>query len=105
MIGLVVALFEIYKKPSEASFSLKKFNSGAILGTPRPLSLKKTRRPTKTPKKLGESLSHPDSRSDPIGGSEPSSGCENIYWDSLPDFYFILFLKAKLVPMGMTHIL
>ena len=29
-------------------------------------------------------LSHPDSRFDPIGGSEPSSGCENIYWDSLP---------------------
>ena len=24
-------------------------------------------------------LSHPDSRSDPIGGSEPSSGCETIY--------------------------
>ena len=33
-------------------------------------------------------LSHPDSRSDPIGGSEPVSGCENIYWDSLPDFFF-----------------
>ena len=24
-------------------------------------------------------LSHPDSRSDPIGGSEPSLGCETIY--------------------------
>ena len=24
-------------------------------------------------------VSHPDSRSDPIGGSEPSSGCETIY--------------------------
>ena len=33
-------------------------------------------------------LSHPDSRFDPIGGSEPSSGCETIYWDSLPDFFF-----------------
>ena len=29
-------------------------------------------------------LSRPDSRLDPFGGSEPSSGCENIYWDSLP---------------------
>ena len=33
-------------------------------------------------------LSYPDSRSDSIGGSEPSSGCETIYWDSLPDFFF-----------------
>ena len=33
-------------------------------------------------------LSHPDSRSDPIGGSELSSGCETIYWDPLPDFFF-----------------
>ena len=29
-------------------------------------------------------MSHPDSRSDPIGGSNPSSGCETKYWDSLP---------------------
>ena len=29
-------------------------------------------------------VSRPDSQSDPIGGSEPSSGCETIYWDSLP---------------------
>ena len=29
-------------------------------------------------------LSHPDSWSDPNGGSEPSSGRETIYWDSLP---------------------
>ena len=28
-------------------------------------------------------LSCPDSRSDPIGGSEPSSGCKTISWDSL----------------------
>ena len=33
-------------------------------------------------------LSRPDSRSDPIGGSEPSSGRETLYWDSLP-FFFI----------------
>ena len=34
---------------------------------------------------IGEgSLSRLDSRSDPIGGSEPSSGRETIYWDSLP---------------------
>ena len=33
-------------------------------------------------------LSHPDFRSDPIGGSELSSGCETIYWDSLPVFFF-----------------
>ena len=47
-------------------------------------------------------MSHPDSRSDPIGGSEPVSGCENIYWDSLPDFFFP---KAELVLVGMAHIL
>ena len=41
MIGLPVAHFEIYKKPSEAFFTLKRSNSRAILGTPRPLSLKK----------------------------------------------------------------
>ena len=46
-------------------------------------------------------LSHPVSRSDPIGGSELSSGCETIYWDSLPDIFF----KAELVPVGMAHIL
>ena len=31
-------------------------------------------------------VSRPDSRSDLIGGSEPSSGCETIYWD------FIFFI-------------
>ena len=36
----------------------------------------------------GGDVSHPDSQSDPIGGSEPSSGCETIYWDSLSDFFF-----------------
>ena len=34
-------------------------------------------------------VSHPDSRFDPIGGSEPGSGRETIYWDSLPIFYFL----------------
>ena len=33
-------------------------------------------------------LSHPDSLSDPIGNSKPSSGCETKYWDSLPVFFF-----------------
>ena len=33
-------------------------------------------------------VSHPDSRSDLIGGSELSSGCETQDWDSLPDFFF-----------------
>ena len=46
-------------------------------------------------------MSSPDSRSDPIGGSEPSLGCETQDWDSLPNF----FLKAVLVPMGMAHII
>ena len=55
MIGLVVARFKIYKKPSYASFKLKRSNSKAILGTPRPLSLKTTRRSTKTPQKFEES--------------------------------------------------
>ena len=31
-------------------------------------------------------MSRPDSRSDPIGGSKPRSGCETIYWDSLLTF-------------------
>ena len=31
-------------------------------------------------------MSHPDSRFDLISGSEPSSGCETIYWDSLLTF-------------------
>ena len=37
-------------------------------------------------------LSRPRSRSDPIGESEPVSGCETIYWDSL-----IFFFKADLI--------
>ena len=45
-------------------------------------------------------VSHPDSRSDPKGGSEPSPGCETIYWDSLP----IFFLRVELVLMGIQTI-
>ena len=50
MIRLAVAFFEIYKKPSEASFMLKRSNSGAILGTSRPLSLKKPEGRPRRPK-------------------------------------------------------
>ena len=45
-------------------------------------------------------MSHPDSWSDPNGGSEPSSGRETIYWDSLPVFFF----KADLGPVGIQII-
>ena len=55
MMSLAVARFEIYKKPYEAFFTLKRSSSRAILGISRPLSLKKTKRPTRTPQKLGES--------------------------------------------------
>ena len=37
---------------------------------------------------VGLLMSRPESRPDPIGGSEPSSGCETQDWDSLPDFFF-----------------
>ena len=36
-------------------------------------------------------LSLPRSRSDPIGESEPVSGCETIYWESF--FFFFFFLS------------
>ena len=36
-------------------------------------------------------MSRPESRSDPIGRSEPSSGCETQDWDS----FFFFFLKAN----------
>ena len=39
------------------------------------------------------SVSRPQSRSDPIGESEPFSGCETIYWDSL--FLFLFFFKLN----------
>ena len=41
----------------------------------------------KIKKNILHKLSHPDSRSDPIGGSEPVSRCETIYWDSLLFFF------------------
>ena len=47
-----------------------------------------------------QGLSHPASRSDPNGRSEPSSGRETIYWDSLPVF----FLRAELVHVGIQTI-
>ena len=50
---------------------------------------------------IGLLVSHPDSRFDPIGGSEPSSGCETQDWDSLLDFFFF----TELVLVGMAHIL
>ena len=37
-------------------------------------------------------VSRPRSRFDPIGESEPFSGCETIYWDSLFFFFFKLNL-------------
>ena len=40
-------------------------------------------------------VSRPDSRSYPIGESEPVSGCETIYWDLLLFFFF--FFRAELI--------
>ena len=34
------------------------------------------------------SMSRPESRPDPIGGSKPSPGRKTRYWDSLLDFFF-----------------
>ena len=46
-------------------------------------------------------VSHPDFRSDPIGGSEPGSGCETIYWDSLPNFFiFYFFFQSRTYTCG-----
>ena len=44
-------------------------------------------------------LSRPRSWSDPIGESEPVSGCETIYWDSSFKFIylFIFFFRADLI--------
>ena len=55
IINLEMDRLEMYKKPSTDSFTLKRSSNRARLGTPKPLSLKTTRRPTKTPQKLGES--------------------------------------------------
>ena len=43
-------------------------------------------------------MSHPDSRSDPIGGSEPGSEAR----DQTRTLYLIFFFKAELVPVGMA---
>ena len=42
----------------------------------------------KTKQRPDHVMSRPDSRFDPIGGSKPVSGCEILYWDSLPPFFF-----------------
>ena len=55
IISLELDYLEMYKKPSADSFTLKRSSNRARLGTPKLLSLKTTRRPTKMPKKLGES--------------------------------------------------
>ena len=55
IINLELDRFEMYKKPSADSFTLKRSSNRARLGTPKPLSQKITSRPTKTPQKLGES--------------------------------------------------
>ena len=55
MINLALVRLKMYKKSSVASFTLKKSRSKAMLGTSRPLSLKTTNSPTRTPHKLGES--------------------------------------------------
>ena len=56
MISRVVARFEIYKKPSEASFTLKRSSSRAILGTQRPLSLKKNQKANQDAPKIRRDL-------------------------------------------------
>ena len=55
IISLELDRLEMYKKPYANSFTLKMSSNRARLGTPKPLSLKTTRRPTKTLQKLGES--------------------------------------------------
>ena len=56
MIGLAVAHFEICKKPSEASFTLKRPNSRAILRTLRPLSLKNSQKTDQDSPKIRREL-------------------------------------------------
>ena len=55
IISLAFEHLAMYKKPSVDSFTLKKSKSNAMVGTPRPLSLKTTSNPTRTSQKLGES--------------------------------------------------
>ena len=54
IISLDLDHLEMYKKAYADSFPLKRSSNKARLGTPKPLSLKTTRKPTKTPQKLGE---------------------------------------------------
>ena len=56
------------------------------------MKLKSDLKHTMSARARAEGMSRPESRSDPIGGSKPSSGCETQDWDSLPDFFFF-FLK------------
>ena len=50
-------------------------------------------------------LSRPDSWSDPISESESVSGCEIIYWNSLPlFFFFFFFFRSELILMGIQTI-
>ena len=46
-------------------------------------------------------MSRPDYRPDPIGESEPFSGCETIY---LGLFTFSFFSRAELIPVGIQTI-
>ena len=55
MINLALEHLAMYKNPSADSFTLKKSKSKAMLGTPRPLSLKTTSSLTRKPLKLRES--------------------------------------------------
>ena len=55
MINLALEHLAMYKKPSVDSLTLKKSKRKAMLGTPRPLSLKTTSSRTRMPQKLGES--------------------------------------------------
>ena len=52
MISLALERFEMYRKPPTTSFTLKKSRSKAMMGTPKPLSLKTTCSPTRTPRNL-----------------------------------------------------
>ena len=50
-------------------------------------------------------VSHPDPRSDPNDGSEPSSGRETIYWDSLPALSDVGMSKSyKCIDISYTKI-
>ena len=56
IIILELDRLEMYKKPSVHSFTLKRSSNRAKMGTPKPLSLKTTRRLTKNAPKVGEKL-------------------------------------------------